>query len=114
MFPKEWRLTRKRDIKRLFDSGKTTATTWFFIRYRPNSLGHPRFAVVVGRKVAKAAVVRNRLKRLVRQAIREQLAKTKPPSQDYLITIRRDPNPPYTLERVKPEVAQCFANSSSL
>jgi ribonuclease P protein component len=111
MFPQSHRLTRQRDIQRLYKASKTAGTQSLFIRALANRLNHSRYSVVIGKKVAKKAVVRNRLKRLVRQAIQELTSEKRLPNQnlDILLTIHREPAEPYSLERSKPEVAECFA-----
>lgn len=113
MFPRLWRLTRKRDFDKIYRLGHKTASSFLFIRYLPNRLNHPRLAVVIGRKVNKKAVVRNRLKRLIRQTVRELTGQKVDLAAkwriDGVLTIYRDPGPPYTLGRIKSEVEQCFA-----
>lgn len=113
MFPREWRLTRQRDLDKIYRLGQKTAGNFLLIRALPNRLNHPRLAVVIGRKINKKAVVRNRLKRLVRQAVRELTNNGALPTpkwgRDGIITIHHDPQPPYSLDRIKSEVEQCFA-----
>lgn len=48
------------------------------IKYSPNRLDVSRFTVVVGTKVSKKAVVRNKIKRQIRAIIYKQLPKFKP------------------------------------
>lgn len=112
MFPREQRLTRKRDLDRVYKLGSSAGTRWFFIRSLPNRQGKTRFTVIIGKKIAKKAVVRNRIKRLVRQAVQELLREKsvsgKVQGTDCIVTVHRDPEPPYELARLKPEVALCF------
>jgi ribonuclease P protein component len=112
MFPREQRLTKQRDIQKVYKLGKSAASSTLFICSLGNRLHRTRLAVVIGKKVAKKAVIRNRLKRLVRQSIQELLAdqtySAKVAHSDVILTIHRDPGLPYTLERLKPEVQQCF------
>jgi ribonuclease P protein component len=113
MFPREWRLTRQRDVQKVYRLGKSAASGFLFIRALPNRVNHPRLTVVISKKINKRAVVRNRLKRLTRQALQELLqdpaAQAKLATMDAIITIHRDPEEPYTLERLKKEVTQCVA-----
>ncbi len=113
MLARAFRLYKKRDIQKVYKSNQTSGTRFFYLRVLPNRLNQPRFAVVVGKKVAKKAVVRNRLRRLVHQAFQELMADptflAKVEHSDLLLTVHRDPEEPYTLERIKPELVACFA-----
>ena len=60
MFSSENRLRNDKDIKTLFARGK-------------NNLSTSRFAIVVGVKVSKKAVDRNRLKRRIRGIVEKHL-----------------------------------------
>lgn len=61
----------------------------------PNELEHPRLGLSVSRKVGKA-VIRNRWKRLLREAFRLELARL--PAGIDLIAIPRGPEPPSLAE----------------
>ena len=56
------------------------------IALRPNALGYPRLGLGVSKRVGKA-VVRNRWKRLVREAFRLKVA-TRPVSHDMVVMVR--------------------------
>ena len=45
---------------------------FFTLRYQKNNLPHSRFGFVVSKKIDKRAVVRNRIKRLVRSAVEKK------------------------------------------
>lgn len=113
MFPRSWRLTRSKDVQNVYRKGRGASTHFLMIRGLAARQIQPRFAVVISKKIAKRAVVRNRLKRLVRQSIQELMAMPKMVEQfnknDFVITVHRDPQEPYTLDKVKPEVTRCFA-----
>ncbi len=74
MFPKENRLKSEKDIQTLFASGKSVFGIFVGIKTKKNTLDYSRFTVVVGTKVSKKAVVRNRLKRQVRAIVHEKLS----------------------------------------
>lgn len=116
MFARQWRLSRARDVQKVYKLGRSAGTKSFFIRTLKNRLNHPRITVIIGKKVAKKAVIRNRLKRLVRQAIRELLGSgelTELQGKDCIVTIHKDPLAPYALEPIKLEISQCFARLPS-
>ena len=73
MLPQTHRLRKEKDIKALVKSGKSVRGVLCGIRYRKNDLKSSRFAVVVGVKVSKKAVERNRLRRQIRAVIHEQV-----------------------------------------
>lgn len=78
MYPQENRLRHEKDIKALFQKGKSAFGIMIGVKFRPNRLLVSRFAVVIGTKVSKKAVVRNRLKRQVRAIITKHLREIAP------------------------------------
>lgn len=51
---------------------RSLRTEFFIVKTAPNNLALSRFGVVISKKVDKRAVVRNRMRRLIHQAIYEQ------------------------------------------
>lgn len=73
MLKKVNRLAKAKEIEAAFARGRTFFNPFFTVKF----LGSPstrQFTVVVSTKVFKKAVFRNRLKRLVREHIRKNLA----------------------------------------
>lgn len=70
--PKKYRLTGD-EIKNL--SGKRSHGRLFSLLAAPLSVGHPKFAIVVSKKIASKAVDRNKIKRRTRNALAQ--ARTK-------------------------------------
>lgn len=70
MLKKQYRLKRKSDIQLLFNKGKSVANPYLviYIRKREHK-GEPRIAFAVSKKLGNA-VVRNRIKRLLREGVR--------------------------------------------
>lgn len=68
-FPKTHRLLSSEDFDRVFAARKSRSDKRLVVYLLPNGLGHPRLGLVVSRKVG-GAVVRNRWKRLLREAFR--------------------------------------------
>lgn len=60
------------------------------VHYMPNQLGHARLGLIVGRKIAKRAVQRNYMKRVLRELFRQQQPEL--PGLDLLVR----PNRPFT------------------
>lgn len=73
MLPKINRLKRTKDIERVFKEGRGHKEDFLFLKLTPSHLGVSRFAFVVGQKVAKKAVLRNKIKRWLREAARIRL-----------------------------------------
>jgi ribonuclease P protein component len=79
MFPRQHRLKKETDIKRLFSQqGRGVFDGVCGIKYARNALGVSRFTVILGGKVSKSAVVRNRLRRQIREIVRRRLTVVKP------------------------------------
>ncbi|MBI2064024.1 MAG: ribonuclease P protein component [Candidatus Yanofskybacteria bacterium] len=66
---KKRRLSKK-DVNRLFKRGKTVKNSFFFIRFLKNDAGYLRVAVVVPAKISKKATARNRIRRVLVEAVR--------------------------------------------
>lgn len=65
-------LPRKRDFEVVFQTGVNAASRYTVIYARPNELNVSRLGLSVSKKVGNA-VTRNRLKRLLREAMRKGL-----------------------------------------
>ena len=64
------KLTRRRDIEKLAKTGKGLRSVFFIFKILPNKLEKNRWVIIVSTKVSKKAVIRNRLRRQVREIIR--------------------------------------------
>jgi ribonuclease P protein component len=84
-FPKSSRLASNRQFKAVLDGGRRAGDGLLTLYAAPNDAGRPRLGISVGRSSGKA-VVRNRLKRLVREAFRRNQHGV-PQSFDYLVMI---------------------------
>ncbi len=70
MLSKEFRLRRDKDFQTLFKSKKGVFDSVCGIKFKPNGLSISRFAVVVGVKVSKSAVKRNKIRRHYQEILR--------------------------------------------
>lgn len=75
MLEKKYRLTKKSDFDTVFKKGRIYNHPLFYIKFIANNLDYPRFAFIVGVKLFKKAVERNRVKRLMREAARLNISK---------------------------------------
>lgn len=62
-------LTKRREFDLVFKEGSSLASKNIVIYARPNELGFSRLGLAVSKKIGKA-VTRNRIKRLLREAMR--------------------------------------------
>lgn len=67
---KKNRLKKKLDFEDVFKKGKAVNGSFLFIKYKKNRLGVSRFGFVVSAKVAKKAVERNKIRRILSEAVR--------------------------------------------
>lgn len=78
-FPRELRITRGAELRRLGDEGKRIRTQFLDVRFGPSpsflaeGIGRVRVGLIVA-KLGHTAVERNRLKRRLRELARTQLS----------------------------------------
>lgn len=70
MIARVFRVSTEKDIKRVLKLGRKFNVPEFSLYTLQNKFQHPRMCVIVAAKVSKKAVVRNRLKRQVREVLR--------------------------------------------
>ena len=96
-FPARFRLRDGRDFAAVYQARTTAGDACLLIYGRPNDAGHARLGLSVSRKVGKA-VVRNRWKRLIREAFRTSPDRL-PPGLDLVVIPRADEPPSLTAVR---------------
>jgi ribonuclease P protein component len=85
-FPKTFRLLRRSDYRRVYDEGQRRSASLCTVFIRPNGLGHSRLGITVPARLGNA-VLRNRLKRRIREAFRLHRADL-PAGWDFLVNPR--------------------------
>jgi len=71
-FPKSRRLKSNRQFKRVITNGLRVSDGLFTLYMADNDCGHPRLGISVGKSYG-SAVVRNRLKRMLREVFRQNV-----------------------------------------
>lgn len=92
-FPRSRRITTPAEFEAVHSSKASVRVGPLLVRGCPNTLGHPRLGLSVSRRVGNA-VVRNRNKRMLREAFR-QIQHELPGAYDLVVSVR--PHEPLTL-----------------
>lgn len=71
------RLKKNNDIVRVLKEGKKFIESFLIIKTLPNDLKETRFAFIVSKKFSKKAVERNRIRRQISEAIKDNLTTIK-------------------------------------
>lgn len=77
MLPKSNRLSKTKEIEKVYKSRKSFFSKTLGVKALENGLECSRFAIAIGLKVSKKATKRNRVKRQLREILRLNLEKIK-------------------------------------
>lgn len=78
MLARLYRLKKRNDFSRLLENGKTKTTKFLSIKFIDNNQETSRFGFLAGKKVFKKASLRNKIKRRLREALKENLSLIEP------------------------------------
>lgn len=98
------RMTKGREYSSVYRRGSRARGSMVTIAAAPNALGGTRLGLSIGKKVDKRAVVRNRLRRLFREAFRLEYDRL--PSGYDLVVIGSTPKPVVTLPDARRELVK--------
>lgn len=85
--PREDRLRRRADYLRCYRTGRRLHSSLATLHTAPNQEGHPRLGITASRKVG-GAVVRQRLKRRVREIYRRWEGRGRLPAADLVVHLK--------------------------
>ena len=71
-FTKKAKLIKTDEFSSVFNFRKRISAKYLAVHYQPNILGRPRLGLVVGKKIARLAVDRNYMRRVLREFFRIQ------------------------------------------
>ena len=108
-FPQHLRLKTPPQFQAVYDRKKSVSDAVLVVYAAPNGLPHPRVGLSVSKKVGNA-VVRNRYKRLFREAFR-LTQHDLPPGLDFVLIPRKGDTEP-TLERLKASLMKLAADAA--
>ncbi|NOT99642.1 MAG: ribonuclease P protein component [Sideroxydans sp.] len=89
IFSRRYRLSRRDGFSRILKARAHT-NPWFAVHSEPNTQTNARLGVTVGKRVAPSAVLRNRIKRQIREAFR--LLGDARVARDIVIRLRKVPD----------------------
>jgi len=72
------------EFAHVFKQGRRTRARYFTLVSAPGTVDYPRLGLAIGRRASPRAVVRNRIKRIVRDAFRHAAL----PAQDIVVVAR--------------------------
>ena len=87
MLPFKNRLKKGKDFQCVFNKGKFINSDLISVRFLANKMDTMRVGLIVSKKVSKMAVLRNKIKRMLREIMRPNIIKTKE-SFDIIITAK--------------------------
>ncbi len=73
MLSQKHRLAKRNDIQRVFKQGKGVKSSFLYFKAVENNLSCARFAFVVSKKISKKSTERNRIRRLLRESVRNNM-----------------------------------------
>lgn len=111
-FPKYVRIRKQKEVAQVFKCGTFKRIGFISIKYLSTDNGYCRFCISVKKKVGSAPY-RNRLKRLIREAIRLQRPMLEGKgSYDVCFFITRSPQLPVKLKYIQQKIKTLFIELS--
>jgi len=67
------RLKKQKDFEKIFKNGKSFKQGSLYLKINKNDLQSSRFGFIISKKFSKKAVERNRIKRILREIVKERI-----------------------------------------
>ncbi len=112
MLSKENRLKNKKDFDNVFKKGRRVKGDFLFLKILENNLDASRFAFVVGLKISKKAVIRNKIKRRLRYIVREKFSDIQKGIDVMIITLPGIENQDF--QQIKDNLTKAFTSAKLL
>ena len=87
MLSAKHRLRKKKEIDKVFKNGRSFKEGCLILKTMKNDLAFCRFAFVVSKKVSSKAVVRNKIRRKIREAVRLNWQDCQPGTDNLFIVL---------------------------
>jgi len=111
-FTAETRLRNARQLQCVRENGTQETGRYLLVRAIASSPdGHPRLAIVISRRFSGKAVIRNRARRLLREAYRQLFPALRPA---WILIVPRQAIKGRMFQDVQPEVRQLFRRAGLL
>ncbi len=75
MLKKANRIRKDKEFDRIFKAGQSFYGNNFGLRVAKNGLDKDRFSIMISTKVSKKAVIRNHIRRQIREIIRQEMSR---------------------------------------
>lgn len=108
MLPKKSRLKKRKDFEEVFKKGKSWKEAFLLLKILPNKLKISRFGFIIGKKYSKKAVLRNKIKRRLREVVREELPKIKEGLDGVIIVLSEANKEKESFEELKKIINKLF------
>lgn len=76
-FLRSHRLTHQAEYNSVFDEQKKVSQRCLLVLFKPNQKLHGRLGLVIGKRAINSAVIRNRVKRILRESFRQNQERLK-------------------------------------
>ena len=87
MLSEQNRLSKKKDFEKVFKRGKGYRKDFLFLKTENNGLDFSRFGFIVSKKISNKAVVRNKIKKQLREIVRKKIPEIKKGIDAVIITM---------------------------
>ncbi len=81
-------LSKKKDFDQIFKTGQSFYCSFLGIKALKNDLDVNRLGIIIGLKVSKVAVIRNKIKRQIREIVKK--FPKKKDNYDFLIIVKKE------------------------